>query len=79
MSDCQGMKDRDLLELANEIIGEMVSMLAHVKAPPANADFRKKFDSFYLEAFSIANARTDYPQDDIVLSVLDELNGGTLQ
>lgn len=70
----EAMADRDLVVLAEEIISEMVSMLARLNAPNGSEAFTKKFDRFYAEGFGIANP---VPQDDIVLSVLDEMEKGT--
>lgn len=75
-SQHQEIADRDLVVLAEEIISELVSMLAGLNAPNGSRAFNEKYDRFYLDAFSIANP---IPQDDIVLSVLNEMEKGTLQ
>jgi hypothetical protein len=75
LSPLKEIDARELVGLANELIMEMVSILADLKAPPASASFNAKFDRFYAEGFGIGNP--EIPQDDIVLSVLDEMNGGT--
>lgn len=65
--------DRDLVVLAEEIISEMVSMLAALKAPPSSREFDEKFDRFYLKAFGLAMPENRHA------TVLDELSGGTIQ